>query len=705
MAGFDGRIDQRLAALHQLLGELDDQDRVLRRKADDRDQAHLEVHVVRHVAHGDGQHRADHAERHHEDDRKRDRPAFIERRKAQEDQEDRQADEDRRLRTGLDFLQRLAGPLVAEARRQLGGKSLHLGDRITGGEARLGLAAEAHGGIAVVANRLRRRHHPLRGREGRERNHAAARIAHVELEKVGHLHAFVLVRLDRHALHAPGIREVVDIGRAEIGRDRRVDIGEGHTKGVGLLAIDHDIDLGRIRHAFDAHARHDIALGGKADELPRRRRQRLLAETATILQTEREAARRAETLDRRRRQREADRILDLAHGHAGAPGDRLRSIFRPALAPVLERHEGEAGILARTEEREAVDADDRVDGLFLTENLLGLREHFVRAVAGRFRGQLHHDDDETLVLVRQERRRQLHEHVAEAGEDGDVDYHEAARPADQPADRAAVTARRTVEATVEPAEETTLGVVVPLRNLLQEAAGERRRQRQSEEGREQDRDDHRQRELLVDDADGAGEEAHRNEHRGEHQRDADDRTGDLLHRLAGRLLRRQPLFRHNALDVFDDDDRIVDEDADGEHHGEHGQHIDREAHGEHDGTGAEQRDGNDERRNDRVTDVLQEQEHHEEHEADGFEQRVQNLLDRNFHEGRGVIGDRIFEARREELRQFVHACLDRLRSRHGVAARRKLHADGGGGLAVEARRERIGLAAHFDAGDVAQAHG
>ena len=42
------RFDHALALRLQVLGELDDQDRVLRRQADDGDQADLEVHVVRH---------------------------------------------------------------------------------------------------------------------------------------------------------------------------------------------------------------------------------------------------------------------------------------------------------------------------------------------------------------------------------------------------------------------------------------------------------------------------------------------------------------------------------------------------------------------------------------------------------------------------------------------------------------------------------
>ena len=51
------------------------------------------------------------------------------------------------------------------------------------------------------------------------------------------VHAADAVGLHDHALHAAPVREVVDIGRAEIGRDGVVDVLEGDTEGAGLLAL------------------------------------------------------------------------------------------------------------------------------------------------------------------------------------------------------------------------------------------------------------------------------------------------------------------------------------------------------------------------------------------------------------------------------------------------------------------------------------
>ena len=179
---------------------------------------------------------------------------------------------------------------------------------------------------------------------------------------------------------------------------------------------------------------------------------------------------------------------------------------------------------------------------------------------------------------------------------------------------------------------------------------------------------------------------------------------DLRHRLAGCFLWRQAFFRHDALDVLDHDDGVVDENADGQHHAEHRQHVDGIAGQQQHRAGAEQRHRHHDSRDDGVADVLQEQEHHDEDQHHRFDQRHQHLVDRGLDDGCDVVGDLVADIGREEARQLLHLGFDGARGRERVAGRRQQHRKARGRLAVEPRVELIAQSADLDAGDVAQPH-
>ena len=82
-------IDPALAS--QLLGELDDQDRVLRRQADQHDQPDLAEHVVREPAQQLRAQRAEHRQRHAQQNDERQHPALVLRRQHQIHEQDAQA--------------------------------------------------------------------------------------------------------------------------------------------------------------------------------------------------------------------------------------------------------------------------------------------------------------------------------------------------------------------------------------------------------------------------------------------------------------------------------------------------------------------------------------------------------------------------------------------------------------------------------------
>ena len=259
----------------------------------------------------------------------------------------------------------------------------------------------------------------------------------------------------------------------------------------------------------------------------------------------------------------------------------------------------------------------------------------------------------------------------------------------------------TLEHAIEPAEKSALLRVMTLGNRFEQGGAQCRRKNQRHTHRQRHRRNNRDRELAIDDADGAAEERHGHEHRREHERNADERAGDLAHGLDGRFPGREAFLRHDALDIFDDDDGVVHEQTDGEHHAEHGQRVDRETkRGEHP-EGAEQDDGHGDGGNQCSPEILQEQIHDEEDQCDGFDQSLDHVFNGEPHERRGVQRVLHFDARRKKRGQLRQA-----RSHGGdgverIGAGGEFDGEGGARLAIEVSHRFITLAAEFNAGDVA----
>jgi hypothetical protein len=160
---------------------------------------------------------------------------------------------------------------------------------------------------------------------------------------------------------------------------------------------------------------------------------------------------------------------------------------------------------------------------------------------------------------------------------------------------------------------------------------------------------------------------------------------------------------HHALDVLDDDDRIVDEEN-GEHHAEQRQRVDRVAEQRQHAEGTEQDDGHGERRDQGGAYVLEEQQHHEEHEPDGLEQRDHDLLDRDPHERCRVDRIRDLEARREGRGHLREPLLHPIGRCQRVRACREANAEARGRLVVVEALDVEVFAAELDARDIAQPH-
>jgi len=115
---------------------------------------------------------------------------------------------------------------------------------------------------------------------------------------------------------------------------------------------------------------------------------------------------------------------------------------------------------------------------------------------------------------------------------------------------------------------------------LQEDGGQGRTERERVECRDHRRDGDGQGELPKKLAGDAADERAGHEHRRQHQGHGDDGSGNLFHGLVGGAARRQAVF-DVVLDRFDDDDGVVDHDADGQHQAEQRQIIQTEANGGH----------------------------------------------------------------------------------------------------------------------------
>ena len=241
-------------------------------------------------------------------------------------------------------------------------------------------------------------------------------------------------------------------------------------------------------------------------------------------------------------------------------------------------------------------------------------------------------------------------------------------------------------------------------NRLEQRGAQRGRERQRQKGRKANRRHHHGRKLAVNIADRPGKKRQRHKHRDQHHGHADDGAGNLAHRLARGFERRQALFAHDALDVFDHHNRVIDDDTDDQHHAEHRQHVDRKAQRQQRGKGSQQRHRHDDGRNDGIAPVLQKQKHHQKHQHNRLDQRLGHLADGDFDKARAVVGNRVVHALGKVALEFVHFGAHGFGGGQRVAAGRELQADAGGRFAVQARRGGVGLRAQFDAGHVFETH-
>ena len=477
------RLDHAAPLRLQVLGELDDQNRVLGRQADDGDQADLKVNVIGIAAQQGGQQNAEHAQRHHQNDRQRNRPAFIQRRQAQKYRQDGKAIQDGRLRAGEFFFARLAGPFKAEAGWQLGRKLFHLGHGRARAVARRGTAADAHGRVAVVAHGLHGALDPARAGKGRQRHLTPLRVAGVDAQQVFGLHALRRIGLHHHTLQAALVGKVVHIAGAQKSGQRTVDRVKTHAQRIGLVAVNVDLQLRRVFQAIGPHLRQHRAFGSHAQQLTAGGQQRVAPGTGTVLQAEREAAGRTELRNRRRAERKDEGIANARQRAKGPAGQRLgRLALALALRPILERDKRQRSVLPLPGKAETQHADHALHLGLLEHKTFNLLDHRARALQRGARRQLDVDQHGALVFTRQKGRWQPRVNQRHHADDGGVDHQVTAGSLEQARHQAFITLGRGRKAAVEPAEKSALGQVMTGLDRFEQRGTQRRRERQRHEG-------------------------------------------------------------------------------------------------------------------------------------------------------------------------------------------------------------------------------
>ena len=229
------------------------------------------------------------------------------------------------------------------------------------------------------------------------------------------------------------------------------------------------------------------------------------------------------------------------------------------------------------------------------------------------------------------------------------------------------------------------------------------RQGQGHQAGQDDGRGHRDPELLVKLTDRPGHERDRDEHGRHHQGNGDDRPADLVQNLRGRAVRRKVLLGHLRVNRLDHDDRVVDDHADRQDHGEQGDQVDRQAEETEDEERADQRDGHGQGRNDGGSHVAEEHVHDERDQDERFDEGVHDLLDRRVQEVRHVVGQLVVHVGRELLPlDLLQSLLHLLDDGRCVRPGRLLEHDRRRRVAVDVRVDVEELGPEFDRGHLAE---
>ena len=113
-----------------------------------------------------------------------------------------------------------------------------------------------------------------------------------------------------------------------------------------------------------------------------------------------------------------------------------------------------------------------------------------------------------------------------------------------------------------------------------------------------------------------------------------------------------------VLDSLDDDDGVVDNEADGKHQAEQRKRVDRKAECRKDDEGSDERNRHGQQGNESGAPALEKNEDDDHNKAKRFKERQQDLVDTGCDCLRGIERDAVSDARRKSRGKLFHALTD-----------------------------------------------
>ena len=365
-----------------------------------------------------------------------------------------------------------------------------------------------------------------------------------------------------------------------------------------------------------------------------------------------------------------------------------------------DEEEGVVGALHAGDHVEAVDGDGALDAGLAQhlpgDALAGFLCDAQRAAGGHLQGGV----EVAFVFIGQEAAGDFVGDGAD-GQCGDEEEQGGDQAAaDELAREADVAAPGAVDAAVEEGAEAVREAVA--RTLgPQQQGGERGAEGEGVEGGDEDGDAEGDGKLREHEAGDARQQDAGEDDGGEDEGGGEDGAGDFAHGGEGGFARGQAGVEL-GLHGFDDDDGVIDDEADGEHEAHQADGVDVHPEEGEEEEGADDADGDGGEGDEGGAPALQEDEDDEHDEHEGFDEGAQDFFNAEAHAQGGVEGLGELQAGGQAV--GGEGFLDGADGVEGVAAEALVDGDDGAGALVVVGGEAVGLRAELDAGDVAQAH-